>query len=55
MNTISNTISTIAARFAAKPTAADQSLMAISLLSCFGLVTSLGLMALGIDVNIDWL
>ena len=35
--------------------ATDRSFKAIAMLSCFGLVVSLGLMACGMDLNAVWL
>jgi hypothetical protein len=49
-----NTISSIAGRFVAKPAVSDASLKAISLVSLAGLALSLGLIALGFDLNGIW-
>lgn len=50
-----NTVSSLIFRFCEAPRSVDQSLQAISLLSCFGLVVSLGLVRVGFDLGSAWL
>ena len=50
-----NTVSSLVVRVFDSPGDADQSLQAILLLSCVGLVVSLGLMAFGFDLGSTWL
>ena len=50
-----NTVSSLVVRIFDSPRDADQSLQAISLLSCFGLVVALGLIAFGFDPGSTWL
>jgi hypothetical protein len=50
-----NTISSLVFRIFEARHDADQSLQAVSLLSCFGLVISLGLIMLGFDLGGSWL
>jgi hypothetical protein len=49
-----NTVSSRALRCFDAPRAADRSLQAVALLSCVGLVVSLGLMSFGFDLGIGW-
>jgi hypothetical protein len=55
MNIISNTVSSLVLRIFDAPATGDQSLQAVSLLSCFGLAVSLGLVAFGFDLGGGWL
>ena len=50
-----NTVSSLVIRNFDSPRDADQSLQAISLLSCIGLVLSLGLIGSGFDLGGGWL
>jgi len=50
-----NTISTLVLRFFDAPRSANQSLQLVSLLSCFGLAVSLGLVGFGFDLSGGWL
>ena len=50
-----NTVSSLVIRWFDAPCGTDQSLPAISLLSCLGLAVSLGLAGLGIDLGGAWL
>jgi hypothetical protein len=50
-----NTVASLVLRCLDAPRGADQSLQAISLLSCAGLVMSLALMAFGIDLGNSWI
>jgi hypothetical protein len=50
-----NTISSRVLRIFAARHVADPSLRAVSLLSCFGLFISLGLIGLGFDLGGSWL
>ncbi|HLG81370.1 MAG TPA: hypothetical protein VKY22_10155 [Bradyrhizobium sp.] len=54
MNIVSNTVSSLVLRFFDAPRGSDPSLQAVSLLSCFGLVLSLGLIGLGFDLGGGW-
>jgi hypothetical protein len=55
MNTVSSTVSSLVLRIFDAPRSADQSLQAVALLSCLGLVISLGLIGLGFDLGGAWL
>jgi hypothetical protein len=55
MNIISNTVSSLVLRIFDAPRSNDQSLQAVSLLSLFGLVLSLGLIGFGFDLGGGWL
>lgn len=55
MNTVSNIASSRVLRFFDAPRNSDQSLQAVSLLSCFGLVISLCMVGLGFDLGGAWL
>ena len=50
-----NTVSSLVLRFFDAPRGGDRSLQAISLLSCFGLAVSLGLIGFGFDLSGGWL
>ncbi len=50
-----NTISSLVLRYFDTASGADQSLQAISLLSCFGLAVSLGLIGFGFDLGGSWI
>ncbi len=50
-----NIISTLILRYFDTARSADQSLQAISLLSCLGLAVSFGLIGLGFDLGGSWL
>jgi hypothetical protein len=52
---VMNSISIVAERSNSAATASDQSLKAIVLLSCLGLLASLCMTALGLDVSVGWL
>ena len=50
-----NTVSSLVIPVFDSPRDADRSLQAISLLSCIGLVVSLGLIGFGFDLGSIWL
>jgi hypothetical protein len=49
-----NTVSSLVLRCFDAPRGADRSLLAVALLSCVGLLVSLGLMSFGFDLGIGW-
>jgi hypothetical protein len=55
MNNVANTVSSLILRLFSTPHDNDQSLQSISLLSCFGLAVSLGLIGSGVDLGGGWL
>jgi hypothetical protein len=50
-----NTLSSLVVRIFDAPGSTDQSLQAVSLLSCFGLAVSLGLVGFGFDLGSAWI
>jgi hypothetical protein len=50
-----NTVASLVLRIFDAPRGADQSLRAISLVSCIGLALSLGLIGFGFDLGGGWL
>jgi hypothetical protein len=55
MNNVANTISLLILRMFNTSHDNDQSLQSVSLLSCFGLAVSLGLIGSGFDLGGGWL
>jgi hypothetical protein len=49
------TVSSLVLRIFDAPRSADESLQAISLLSCFGLLVSLSLIGFGFDLGQGWI
>jgi hypothetical protein len=50
-----DTVTSLVLRIFDAPRNADQSLQAIALLSCFGLLVSLGLIGFGFDLGQCWI